>query len=50
MEIKVPLDPIKLSKSVLTKDNNVFAVNKNNKVEKRDISIDKVNCEIFRFR
>ncbi|MEB6611076.1 efflux RND transporter periplasmic adaptor subunit [Staphylococcus borealis] len=47
MEIKVPLDSIKLPKSVLTKDNNVFVVNKDNKVEKRDISIDKVNGEIF---
>nr|WP_198551897.1 HlyD family efflux transporter periplasmic adaptor subunit [Staphylococcus xylosus] len=47
MEVKVPLDSIKLPKSVLTKDNNVFVVNKDNKVEKRDISIDKVNGEIF---
>ncbi|WP_436855538.1 efflux RND transporter periplasmic adaptor subunit [Staphylococcus caeli] len=47
MDVKVPLDSIKLPKSVLTKDNNVFVVNKDNKVEKRDISIDKVNGEIF---
>lgn len=47
VEVKVPLDSIKLPKSVLTKDNNVFVVNKDNKVEKRDISIDKVNGEIF---
>lgn len=47
MEVKVPLDSIKLPKSVLTKDNNVFVVNKDNRVEKRDISIDKVNGEIF---
>lgn len=47
MDVKVPLDSIKLPKSVLTKDNNVFVVNKNNKVEERDISIDKVNGEYF---
>ncbi|HCX9128232.1 efflux RND transporter periplasmic adaptor subunit [Staphylococcus aureus] len=47
MDIKVPLDFIKLPKSVLTKDNDVFVVNKDNKVEKRDIKIDKVNGEIF---
>lgn len=33
MDIKVPLDFIKLPKSVLTKDNDVFVVNKDNKVE-----------------
>ncbi len=47
MEVKVPLDSIKLPKTVLTKDNNVFVVNKDNKVEKRNIKIDKVNGEIF---
>ncbi|WP_437750556.1 efflux RND transporter periplasmic adaptor subunit [Staphylococcus shinii] len=47
MEVKVPLDSIKLPKTVLTKDNNVFVVNKDNKVEKRDLKIDKVNGEIF---
>ncbi|WP_426907778.1 efflux RND transporter periplasmic adaptor subunit [Staphylococcus simulans] len=47
MEVKVTLDSIKLPKSVLTKDKDVFVVNKDNKVEKRDISIDKVNGEIF---
>ncbi|PTK81854.1 RND transporter [Staphylococcus haemolyticus] len=47
MEVKVPLDSIKLPKSVLTKDNEVFVVNKDSKVEKRDITIDKVNGEIF---
>ncbi len=47
MDVKVPLDSIKLPKSVLTKDNNVFVVNKDNKVEKRNIKIDKVNGEIF---
>lgn len=47
MDVKVPLDSIKLPKSVLTKDNDVFVVNKDNKVTKRDIKIDKVNGEIF---
>lgn len=47
MEVEVPLDSIKLPKSVLTKDNDVFIVNKDHKVEKRDIDIDKVNGEIF---
>ncbi|MGW7910548.1 efflux RND transporter periplasmic adaptor subunit [Staphylococcus xylosus] len=47
MEVKVPLDSIKLPKTVLTKDNNVFVVNKDNQVEKRNIKIDKVNGEIF---
>ncbi|KKI63824.1 efflux RND transporter periplasmic adaptor subunit [Staphylococcus cohnii] len=47
MEVEVPLDAIKLPKSVLTKDNNVFVLGKDNKVEKRDIKIDKVNGEIF---
>nr|WP_263314712.1 efflux RND transporter periplasmic adaptor subunit [Mammaliicoccus sp. Marseille-Q6498] len=47
MEISVPLETIKLPKSVLTKDHNVFVLNKDNKVEKRDIKFDKVNGEIF---
>lgn len=47
MDVKVPLDSIKLPKSVLTRDNDVFVVTKDNKVAKRDISIDKVNGEIF---
>lgn len=47
MDVKVPLNSIKLPQSVLTKDNNVFVINKDNKVEKRIIKIDKVNGEIF---
>lgn len=47
MEAKVPLNSIKLPKYVLTKDKNVFVVNKDNKVEKRNISVDKINGEIF---
>ncbi|MDG0826475.1 efflux RND transporter periplasmic adaptor subunit, partial [Staphylococcus equorum] len=44
---KAPLDSIKLPKSVLTKDNNVFVVNEEGKVKKRDIKIDKINGETF---
>ncbi|MBE5665954.1 efflux RND transporter periplasmic adaptor subunit [Staphylococcus sp. SS87] len=47
LEIKVPLNVIKVPKSVLTKDNNVFIVNKNNIVEKRNIHIKRINGEIF---
>ncbi|MCD8879166.1 efflux RND transporter periplasmic adaptor subunit [Staphylococcus kloosii] len=47
IEITVPLDAIKLPSSVLTKDNRVFVLTKDNKVEKREITIDKVNKEIF---
>lgn len=47
MEVKAPLDSIKLPKSVLTKDNNVFVVNEEGKVKKQDIKIDKINGEIF---
>ncbi|WP_145464409.1 efflux RND transporter periplasmic adaptor subunit [Staphylococcus hominis] len=46
-EIEIPLDSIKLPKSVLTRDNKVFVLNKDNKVEKRNITLDKVNGEIF---
>lgn len=47
MEVKAPLDSIKLPKSVLTKDNNVFVVNEEGKVKKRDIKTDEINGEIF---
>lgn len=47
LEIKVPLNVIKVPKSVLTKDNYVFIVNKNNIVEKRNIHIKRINGEIF---
>lgn len=47
MEVKAPLNSIKLPLSLLSKDNEVLVVNKDNKVEKRDITIDKVNGEIF---
>lgn len=47
IDIKVPLEAIKLPSAVLTKDNRVFVVTKEGKVEKREITIDKVNGEIF---
>lgn len=47
MEVKVPVDTIKIPKSVLAKDNHVFVVGKDNKIEKRHIKIDKVNGEII---
>lgn len=47
MEVKAPLDSIKLPKSVLTKDNNVFIVSEEGKVKKRDIKTDEINGEIF---
>lgn len=47
LDIEVPLNIIKLPKSVLTKDNDVFVVDKNNKVKRLDIRIDKINGEIF---
>jgi HlyD family secretion protein len=47
IDINVPLEAIKLPSSVLTKDNRVFVVTKDKKVEKREITIDKMNGEIF---
>lgn len=47
IDIKVPLETIKLPSAVLTKDNRVFVVTKESKVEKREITIDKMNGEIF---
>ncbi|MGJ5712513.1 efflux RND transporter periplasmic adaptor subunit [Staphylococcus auricularis] len=46
-DVKIPLNSIKIPKSVLTKDNKVFVVNDENKVSKRNIKINKVNGEIF---
>ena len=37
----------KLPNNVLTKDNNVFVVDKNNKVHKREIKIERNNGEII---
>ncbi|EJU84065.1 efflux RND transporter periplasmic adaptor subunit [Staphylococcus aureus] len=47
LEIKVPLNAIKIPKSVLTKGNNVFIVNKNSIVEKRNIRIKRINGDII---
>lgn len=46
-EDEIPLDTIKLPKSVLTKGNHVFVVDKNHKVHKRHINIKRQNGEIF---
>lgn len=46
-EGEIPLDAIKLPKSVLAKGNHVFVLDKNNKVEKRHINITRQNGEIF---
>ncbi|HAL08690.1 MAG TPA: RND transporter [Staphylococcus sp.] len=46
-EGEIPLDAIKLPKSVLAKGNYVFVLDKNNKVEKRHINITRQNGEIF---
>ncbi|HHA6014030.1 TPA: RND transporter [Staphylococcus aureus] len=47
LEIKIPLNAIKIPKSVLTKGNNVFIVNKNSIVEKRNIRIKRINGDII---
>lgn len=47
MNAKIPLKTKKLPNSVLTKDNNVFLVDKINKVHKRDIKIERNNGEII---
>ena len=43
MDAKIPLNTKKLPNDVLTKDNDVFVVDKHNKVHKRDIKIDRNN-------
>ncbi len=47
MNAKIPLKTKKLPNSVLTKDNNVFLVDKISKVHKRDIKIERNNGEII---
>ena len=47
MDAKIPLKTKKLPNNVLTKDNNVFVVDKNNKVHKREIKIERNNGEII---
>lgn len=46
-EVKIPLDTIKIPKSVLAKGNHVFVLGEGKKVEKRQLKIEKVNGEIF---
>ncbi|TXZ92767.1 efflux RND transporter periplasmic adaptor subunit, partial [Vibrio cholerae] len=47
MDAKIPLKFLKLPNDVLTKDNDVFVLDKNNKVHKRDIKIDRNNGQII---
>ncbi|WP_317608864.1 efflux RND transporter periplasmic adaptor subunit [Staphylococcus epidermidis] len=47
MDVKIPLKTKKLPNDVLTKDNDVFVVDKHNKVHKRDINIDRSNGQII---
>lgn len=47
MDAKIPLKTKKLPDNVLTKDNGVFVVDKNHKVHKRDIKIERNNGQII---
>ena len=47
MDAKIPLKTKKLPNNVLTKDNDVFVLDKHNKVHKRDIKIDRSNGQII---
>ena len=47
MDAKIPLKTKKLPNDVLTKDNDVFVVDKHNKVHKCDINIDRSNGQII---
>ncbi|MCG3402239.1 biotin/lipoyl-binding protein [Staphylococcus massiliensis] len=47
VEGEIPLDTVKIPKSVLTKNNEVYVVDKNNKVKKKKLEIQKRNGEIF---
>ncbi|MBO1198230.1 efflux RND transporter periplasmic adaptor subunit [Staphylococcus simiae] len=47
LDAKIPLKTMKLPNDVLTKDNQVFVVDKNNKVHKREIKIDRNNGQII---
>ena len=46
MDAKIPLK-LKLPDNVLTKDNDVFVVDENHKVHKRDIKIERNNGQII---
>lgn len=47
MNANIPLDTIKLPQTTLTKDNKVFTVDSNNRVHKKDISIERNNGQII---
>lgn len=47
LDVSVKSNDIKLPPSVLTKDNYVFVVNKNNKIEKRKIEIKESDGEKY---
>ena len=47
MDAKIPLNTKKLPDNVLTKDNDVFVVDENHKVHKRDIKIERNNGQII---
>lgn len=47
MDAKIPLKTKKLPDNVLTKDNDVFVVDENHKVHKRDIKIERNNGQII---
>lgn len=47
MDANIPLDTLKLPQNTLTKDNNVFTLDSNNKVHKQKILIEKNNGQIF---
>lgn len=47
LDASIPLNTMKLPSNVLTKDNQVFVVDKNNKVHKRKININRNNGQIF---
>lgn len=46
-EAEIPIDAIKIPKSVLTRNNDVFVLNKDDKVEKRHVNIERQNGEII---
>lgn len=47
VQISIPSKTIKIPKKFLTKDNKVFTIDKNKKVHKKDITIQKNNGDIF---
>lgn len=47
IEADIPLSELKIPKSALTKDNQVFVVDSNNKAQKRQVKYDEVNGDII---